>query len=167
LSYPLLLSDEGFPGKGIGEQTAMKSTSLQGQAIRRREQWMELAVVFTTVQHTLSSLQAAAQLTNGLEAHIQLLAPDFAPGPAFLITPRTLADFTARYFLAMLPHPSDLQIKVTSYPATTGDLWEVLPPHSLVIMTGKMRRFRLSAEQRFARRLQQAGHEVIFLPALE
>lgn len=128
---------------------------------------MELSVVFTTVQYSLSSLQTATQLTRGLETRIQLLAPDSAPYPASLITPRILADFTARYFLAMLPHSCDLQIKVTSYPACTGDLWEVLPPHSLIVMTGKRHRFRLSAEQRFARRLQQAGHEVIFLPALD
>lgn len=145
----------------------MNSASLEGQEIRQREHWMELAVVFTTVQHTLLSLQTAAQLTNGLATRIQLLAPDSALYPASLITPRTLADFTARYFLAMLPHSSDLHIKVTSYPAFTKDLWEVLPPHSLIVMTGKRRRFRLSAEQRFAHRLQQAGHEVIFLSALE
>ena len=142
----------------------MKTTSLQKPETKQKQHCLELSVVFTTVQHTLLSLQTAAQLAGNLEARIQLLVPDSNLYPAFLITPRTLADFTARYFLAMLPHGSDLQIKMISYPANTGDLWEVLPPQSLIVMAGNRHRFWPSAEQRFARRLQEVGHEVIFLP---
>ena len=142
----------------------MKSTSLEEQEIKQRQHGLELSVIFTTVQYTLLSLQTAAQLTWDFETHIQLLVPDSARSPVSRITPRTLADFTARYFLNLLPHSRDLQIKVTSYPANTTDLWEVLPPHSLIVIAGHQHRFWLSAEQRFARQLQQAGHEVIFLP---
>ncbi len=142
----------------------MKSISLEEPETKQKQHWLELSVVFTTVQHTLLSLQTAAQLAGGLGKRIQLLAPDSDLYPASLITPRTLADFTARYFLTMLPHRSSLQIKIISYPAGTGDLWEVLPPRSLLVMAGNRHRFWPSTEQRFARRLQEAGHEVIFLP---
>ncbi len=145
----------------------MKSTSVEEQKTKQRQDWLQVSVVFTTVQHTLLSLQTAAQLTRDLETRVQLLVPDSSSSPASLITFRMLADFTARYFLTMLPHRGDLQIKIISYPAATGDLWEVLPPHSLIVIAGNKRCFRLSAEQRFARQLQRAGHEVIFLPALE
>ena len=146
--------------------SAMKSTSVEEQKIKRQQDWLPVFVVFTTVQHTLLSLRTAAQLTRDLEARVQLLVPDSDLSPDSPITFRMLADFTARYFLTMLPHRADLQIKIVSYPAITGDLWEVVPPHSLIVIAGNKRRFLLSAEQRFARQLQRAGHEVIFLPAL-
>ncbi len=128
---------------------------------------LPLSVVFTTVGNTLLSLQAVDHLTSDLSTRINLLVPQNRECPASVVTPVMLADFTARYFLTMLPHSSNLQIKITSYPATTRDLWEVLPPQSLIVMAGNRHRFWLSTEQRFARRLRQAGHEVIFVPAPE
>ena len=142
----------------------MKSTSLQKTETKQKQHCLELSVVFTTVQNTLLSLQTTTQLAGNLEAHIQLLVPDSDLYPASLITPRTLAEFAARYFLTMLPHDSDLRIKIVSYPANTGDLWEVLPPQSLIVMAGNKHRFWPSTAQRFARQLQKVGHEVIFLP---
>ncbi len=38
----------------------------------------------------------------------------------------------------------------------------ILPTQSLIILAEIARRFRPSPEQRFARQLRQAGHEVIF-----
>jgi acetyl esterase/lipase len=123
---------------------------------------LPLFVVFTTVQDTLLSLQAVDRFTSDLSLRIHLLVPDRAEYSASRITPVMLADFTARYFLTMVPHTSDWQIKLTRYPAATEDLWEVLPPQSLIILAGTTRRFWSSPEQRFARQLRQAGHEVIF-----
>ncbi len=145
----------------------MKHFLSEEQETKQQPPGLELSVVFTTVPHTLLSLQAAAQLTQEFKTRIQLLVPHPAPFPASEITPCILADFTARYFLTLLPHRRDLQIKIVSYPAHTTDLWEVLPPRSLIVITGRQRHFWLSVEQRFARQLQQAGHEVIFLPAPE
>jgi acetyl esterase/lipase len=124
---------------------------------------LALFVVFTTVQGTLLSLQTVDQLTSNLATRIHLLIPDRAESSAALITPVMLGDFTARYFLTMMPHACRVTIRLTHYPAATEDLWEVLPPGSLIVLAGTARRFWPSPEQRFARRLRQAGHEVIFL----
>lgn len=123
---------------------------------------LALFVVFTTVQDTLLSLQSVDQLTNDFATRIHLLVPDSPAQPATLITPMMLADFTARYFLAVVPHAVDIKIKLTRYPACTADLWEVLPPNSLIVLAGSAHRFWPSPEQRFAHRLRHAGHEVIF-----
>lgn len=121
-----------------------------------------LFVVFTTVQDTLLGLQAVDQLTNDFAVRIHLLVPDDAGQSISLITPTVLADFTARYFLTVMPHAPGVQIKLTRYPPGTNDLWEILPPNSFIVLAGNTRRFWPSPEQRFARRLRQAGHEVIF-----
>ena len=121
-----------------------------------------LFVVFTTVQNTLLSLQAVDQLTSDLATRIHLLVPDSVAQSAALITPMMLADFTARYFLTVVPHAVDVKIKLTRYPASTEDLWEILPPNSLIALAGNTHRFWSSPEQRFAHRLRNAGHEVIF-----
>jgi hypothetical protein len=126
---------------------------------------LPLFVVFTTVQRTLLSLHAVDQLSNELATRIILLVPDRAEYSKLLITPVMLADFTARYFLTMIPHTGDLQIKLIRYPAATEDFWEVLPPRSLIALAGDIHRFWPSAEQRFAQKLRQAGHEVIFFLA--
>ena len=122
---------------------------------------LALSVVFTTVQNTLLCLRAADHLTHDLSTRINLLVPEAIEHSSSTISPAMLADFTARYYLTMLPHAGDLQIKVVRYPAATGDLWEVLPPHSIIVLVGTTKHFWPSAEQRFARKLRHAGHDVL------
>ena len=143
----------------------MKNDLLAEDAVSASRSGWPLFIVFTTIQDTLLSLQAVDRLTSDLTTRIHLLVPDPAEQLSALITPVMLADFTVRYFLTMMPHAENLRIKLTLYPATTEDLWEVLPPQSLIVLTGSARRFWPSAEQRFARKLRQAGHEVIFFSA--
>ena len=126
---------------------------------------LEIAVVFTDVQATLEGLRVAEPLTRDITAKINLLVPDAGNHSASTINPVVLADFTCRYFLAMFPHSTKLEIKITLYPVSTADLWEVLPPSSIIIVAGTANRLWPSAEQRFARQLRDAGHEVIFVLA--
>lgn len=140
----------------------MKNNLIPREETTARQPGLALFVVFTTVQDTLRSLQAVDQLTSDLATRIHLLVPDNAESSAALITPAMLADFTARYFLTMIPHTSNVKIKLTHYPAATENLWEVLPPGSLIVLAGTTHRFWPSPEQRFARQLQHAGHEVLF-----
>ena len=126
---------------------------------------LEVAVVFTTVQNTLHSLHVADQLVADLSGRINLLLPVNGERSASAVNPVILGQFTSRYFLAMLPHSVDLQIRTTQYPASTRDLWEVLPPASIIVIAGRVKRFWPSAEQRFARRLREVGHEVLWLSA--
>jgi hypothetical protein len=69
------------------------------------------------------------------------LVPDRAGQPVSLITPMMLADFTACYFLTMVPHTADLKLKLARYPAGTDDFWNILLPNSLIVLAGSAHRF--------------------------
>lgn len=140
----------------------MNSDSIEELEAKHMQRRFEIAVVFTTVQNTLESLQVADRLTTDLSARITLLVREGGKS-ASTITPIMLADFTSRYFLTLLPHTGNLKIRITQYRASLGDFWDVLSPGSIVVIAGATNRFWPSAEQRFARRLRQAGHEVILL----
>ena len=139
----------------------MQHPSLSESRIREEFPAIDVAVLFTGVESALQGLRLAAKLASGLPMHISLLVKDERDEPRSAITEAMLGDFTSRYFLTLFPHAADLKIHVTRYPASTEDLWEVLPPRSIIFITGSGKRFWLSAEQKFARKLCRVGHEVI------
>ncbi len=144
-------------------RTGLKHESILELGGKHAYPCFNVAVVFTDVQNTLESLRVADRLAAELSTCITLLVAESDKHPASTISSITLADFTSRYFMTMLSHTPKLQMRITRYPVTTCDLWEVLPPHSIIIMSGATHRFWPSVEQRFARQLRHAGHEVILL----
>ncbi len=144
-------------------RTGIKHDSILELGGKHAHPSFDVAVVFTNVQDTLGSLHVADRLAAELSTRITLLVAESDTHSASTIDSIALANFASRYFMTMLEHTAKLQIRTARYPATTRDLWEVLPPHSIIILSGATHRFWPSAEQRFARQLTHAGHEVILL----
>ena len=126
---------------------------------------LELSVIFTNVRNTLQALDSAARMSAGLTSRINVLAPESSNSFGRSRPPAVLADLTARYFLSTMSHDPGLTIAILSYPDSSLDLWDVLPPNSMIVLAGAKRRVWPSTEQRFARHLRAAGHEVFFIPA--
>jgi len=123
---------------------------------------LNIAVVFTSVTPTLAALRRAGELAARLSASITLLAPQVVPFPLPLTSPPVLLDFSEKRFLTIASE-SKVETMVRIY--LCRDKWETLrtalSPHSLVVVGGR-KRFWPTSEQRLAKRLRKAGHEVIF-----
>jgi hypothetical protein len=122
---------------------------------------LEIAVVFTSVENTLAALRKAAAVASGLGARITLVVPQIVPYPLPLTSPPVLLDFNERRF-AVIARESTVETNVHVYLCRDRQeaLVQVLAPHSLVVL-GSRRRWWPTSEQRLARQLRKAGHEVI------
>jgi hypothetical protein len=96
-----------------------------------------------------------------LNARITLLAAQVVPYPLPLESPPVPRDFQESQFAAIM-RQSSVEATVRLYlcrePVET--LAAVLRPASLVVLGGR-RRWWPTAEQKLARRLRRAGHDVI------
>lgn len=123
---------------------------------------LEVVVVFTSVEGTIAALKSASNLVRGLRAHITLVVPQIVPYALPLESPPTLLDFSQRR-LSEIASESRVETIVRLYlcrnPLET--VTAVLKPRSLVVV-GSHRRWWPTREQSLARKLQRAGHEVIF-----
>jgi len=123
---------------------------------------LEVTVVFTSVAATIAALRRAGALAHRLHARIKLVAPQVVPFPLPLESPPVLVDFNERRF-RVIASESRVETSVQIY--LCRDRFEtlkyVLAPHSLVVIGGRKRWWR-TREERLARRVRRAGHEVIF-----
>lgn len=122
---------------------------------------LDISVVFTSLDATLSALHKAAGLAASLRARITLIVPQIVPYPLPLHSPTVLPDFNEaswRVIASRVPVETNVRIYLCR------DRWEmlgmVLKPRSLVVV-GYRKRWWPTAEDRLARKLRQAGHEVI------
>jgi hypothetical protein len=128
----------------------------------RREEVLNVFVIFTSVNATLQALKEAGDLAHQLNGRIMLVAPQVVPYPLPLTSPPVLLDWNERR-LRVIANQSEVETVVQIY--LCRDRWQalghVLHPHSLVVVGGR-RRWWPTCESRLARRLRRAGHEVIF-----
>ncbi len=141
---------------------ALAFTRQIGHPPAEQESNLEVAVVFTSVSATLAALNRAAVLAQSLSARIALLVPQVVPYPLPLESPPVLLDFSQRRFQVIAAEvPVQTGVRIYLCRDRLEALKTALAPRSLVVLGGS-RRWWLGAEQRLARQLRRAGHEVVF-----
>jgi|SRR5580704_4065409 hypothetical protein len=145
------------------ERLVTPSTRLpQRSAPQEVESGLNISVVFTSVDATLTALKQAGSLANRLGAHITLVVPQIVPAHLPLDSPPVLIDWNEKRFRTIA---SDSPVETTVQIFLCRDRWEtlssVLKPHSLIVVGGK-KRWWPTSESCLANKLRKAGHEVIF-----
>ncbi len=122
---------------------------------------LDISVVFTSVDATLTALKEAGNLAGNLGGRITLIVPQIVPYPLPLTSPPVLVDFNERR-LRVLASQCRVETRVSIYlcrnPLET--LESVLRPHSLVVI-GSRKRWWPTAEKRLAKNLRRFGHQVV------
>jgi hypothetical protein len=122
---------------------------------------LEVSVVFTSAAETVAALKRAAALASRLDARITLLVMQIVPYPLALERPPVPSDFNEKRLEAIAKASSvDATVRVYLCRDRMETLSAVLKPGSLVVVGGR-RRWWPTAEQKLARRLRRAGHDVI------
>ena len=134
----------------------------QLRAAQEGETRLGVVVVFTSVEPTIQALRKAGVLASSLHARITLVVPQVVPYPLPLTSPPVLLDFSERRFRAIAEEsPVDTTVRLYLCRDQMETLGAVLASHSLIVVGGR-RRWWPTWEERLARRLRRAGHEVIF-----
>ncbi len=125
---------------------------------------LEINVIFTDHQGTLSALRTAGALAHQLQAHINLLVFRVVPYAFPLVSPPVSIQFTERRLLDLARQGAQgpvisVQLYLCRDPRLC--LLEALNPQSLVVVGGR-ERWWPTKETKLARMLQFAGHQVIF-----
>ena len=122
---------------------------------------LDISVVFTSIEATLTALKEAGNLASSLAARITLIVPQIVPYPLPLTSPPVLIDFSERR-LRVIASNSRVETRVSVYlcrdPLET--LRSVLKPHSLVVI-GSRKSWWPTAEKRLAAKLRHFGHQVV------
>ena len=122
---------------------------------------LDISVVFTSLDATLTALKEAANLATNLAGRITLIVPQVVPYPLPLTSPPVLVDFNERR-LRVIASNCRVETRVCIYlcrePLEV--LQSVLKPHSLVIV-GTHKRWWPTAEKRLAAKLRRFGHQVV------
>jgi hypothetical protein len=123
---------------------------------------LNIAVIFTSIESTLSALRTAGALANRLRARITLIVPQVVPYPLPLNRPPVPTAFTERHFRVITAEsPVETNVQVYLCRDRMEALRGVLKPHSLVVVGGN-RSWWPTRERRLARQLRRCGHEVVF-----
>jgi hypothetical protein len=127
---------------------------------------LEINVIFTNYQGTLSALRTAGALAHQLQAHINLLVPRVVPYAVPLASPPVSIQFTERQLLDLAHRGAHCSMVISVQVYLCRDqglcLLEALKPPSLVVVGGEVRWWP-TKETKLARMLQFAGHQVIFV----
>jgi hypothetical protein len=115
---------------------------------------LNVAVIFTSIESTLSALRTAGALANRLRACILPLT-----------SPPVLLDFAERRFRVIADEsPVETTVQIYLCRDRVETLRGVLKPHSLVVIGGG-RSWWPTPEKRLARQLRRAGHDVVLAEA--
>ena len=127
------------------------------------ESRLNISVVFTSVTPTLAALKRAGELANQLGGHITLLVPQVVLYPLPLESPPVLLVWNERRF-RVIANQSPVETMVRLYLCRDRHelVMSALKPQSLVVIGGRTRWWWATAEERLARTLRRAGHEVVF-----
>jgi|SRR5665213_1269048 len=122
---------------------------------------LDISVVFTSVDATLTALKEAADLASNLGGRITLIVPQIVPYPLPLSRPPVLVDFNERR-LRVIANNCRVETRVSIYLCrdVLETLRSLLKPHSLVIM-GSRKKWWPTAEKRMAAKLRCFGHQVV------
>ena len=126
---------------------------------------LNIAVIFTSIESTLSALRKAGTLANCLHACITLVVPQIVPYPLPLTNPPVLLDFTERRLRVIAGEsPVETAVRIYLCRDRVDALGSALKPHSLVVIGGS-KTWWPTPEKRLARQLRRAGHQVVFAEA--
>jgi hypothetical protein len=126
---------------------------------------LNISVVFTSVESTLTALKEAGTLASSLAARITLLVPQLVPYPLSLESPPVLVEFNERRFRVIAGQSSvETSVRIYLCRDRFQTLRSVLGPGSIVILGGRTRRWWPTRDESLARQLRRAGFEVIFKP---
>jgi hypothetical protein len=123
---------------------------------------LEVVVLHTNTSDTLHFLKTAAQLAQDLSAKIRLLVLEVVPYPLPLHQPDVSVPYTQRRFRTLAENAAIetiVDIHLVRDPQKALD--SLLEPHSVVVM-GAKRRWWPTANDRMAKRLERAGHQVVY-----
>ncbi|MGD0136315.1 MAG: hypothetical protein ABSE57_30085 [Bryobacteraceae bacterium] len=122
---------------------------------------LDISVVFTSIEATLTALKEAGNLADSLGGRIALIVPQIVPYPLPLTSPPVLIDFSERR-LRVIACNSRVETRVSIYLCRDRleTLRSVLKPHSLVVI-GSRKSWWSTAEKRLAAKLRHFGHQVV------
>jgi hypothetical protein len=133
-----------------------------GQPLETGAHRLDISVVFTSPEFTVTALKRAAALAGNLDARITLVVPQVVPLPLPLASPPVLLDFQeARLREIASNSPVETVIRIYLCRSRWDVLQTVLQPHSLVVLGARGEWRWFTRERRLARKLRHAGHEVI------
>jgi len=134
--------------------------------VQDNETKLNISVVFTSPDATLKALKEAGVLARKLGAHITLMALQVVPTLLPLTSPPVLLDWSEQRF-SRIAGESQVDTTVHLYLCRerVETLLAALTPHSLVVVGGARRWWWPTSEERLAKTLRRAGHEVIFTKA--
>ena len=133
----------------------------EGPATGKANISQEIAVIFTTIESTLSALKEAAVLASRLNGHLTLIVPQIRTYPTPL-TSRTAPPHRPRRSFRVVAGERSVEtsVRVCSCRTPENVPESALEPHSVVVI-GRSSTGWLTRESRMARRLRRAGFEVV------
>jgi hypothetical protein len=144
------------------ERTVKRATTRPAAPeLEERDPSVNISVLFTSLCATLAALKRAGELAHSLGVRLTLLAPQIVPFPLPLESPPVLLDWNEHRFSAIAQKsPVETTVRIYLCRDRMETLASVLRPHSIVVV-GARERWWPTAEERMARKLRRAGHEVI------
>jgi hypothetical protein len=137
----------------------MASSSIAGFGCVGEGAGLEIIVVFTSVEATVAAVPTAARLTRALHARI---IAQTAPFPAPLNSPLVLLDWNERRLRAIVEaSPIETSVRIYLCRNRVETLKRMLRPHSFVVLNHRKRRWWPTMEEKLARELRRAGHDVL------
>ena len=129
--------------------------------IEEREERLNISVIFTSVESTLTALKRAGALATSLGARITLLVPQVVPYPLPLESPPVLIDWNEKRFQVIASEsPVETTVRIYLCRDRMETLLSVLLPRSLVVLGGR-KTWWPTSETWLARKLRKSGHEVV------
>jgi hypothetical protein len=128
-----------------------------------RDLRLNISVLYTSLEPTVAALKEAGVLASSLSARLTLLVPRVVPYILPLESPSVLVEFNENRFRGIASQsPVETNVQVYLCRDKVRTLASVLNPGSIVVMGGRKRRWWPTGDERLARELRRAGHEVIF-----
>lgn len=124
---------------------------------------LNISVVYTSLEATVSALQEAGVLASSLAARLTLLVPQVVPYVLPLESPPVLVEFSENRFRAIASQsPLETSVPIYLCRDKARTLTSVLGAASIVVMGGRRRWWWPTCDEMLARELRRAGHDVIF-----
>jgi hypothetical protein len=125
---------------------------------------LNICVIFTSLESTVSALMSAGGLAKSLGARITLLALQVVPFPRPLDSPPVRLDWNEARFQAIAEQsPVETAVRLYLCRDSVQTLKDALGSKSVVVIGGGGSRWPFTAERRLSRELRRAGHEVILI----
>src|SRR5437764_597979 len=133
------------------------------ETVRQQTRQAELDIVipFTTPDLTRAAVDAAGELSHGLQAKIRLVKVQLVPFPADLDQPTVVLDFIKEQLLHF-ESPLPMQIEIRLARELEPALRQTLNSDSLVLLATRRRPWKTRTE-RFAASLEKRGHHVLLV----